>query len=95
MSPGRVEFALWRASKKESSALVKERVWWSGRPPAPCTYVQCLRDKSVLSPAQQAKLAQRLGANTHLVPLDSCHLAPLDQPNEIATLLNQIALNVK
>src|SRR5262249_16758699 len=80
---------------KESSALVREPVRWSGRPPAPCTYVKCLRDQGPLSPRHQDRMAANLASGVKVVALDTCHYAMLDRTGELAAARNQIARNAK
>jgi pimeloyl-ACP methyl ester carboxylesterase len=94
MDPARVSRACDRLTK-ESSALVREPVRWSGRPPAPCTYLKCLRDQGPLSPRYQDRMAANLGDAVKVVALDACHYAMLDRPGEVAAALNQIARDAK
>jgi pimeloyl-ACP methyl ester carboxylesterase len=94
IDPARVSRACDRLTK-ESSALVQEPVRWSGRPPAPCTYIKCLRDRGPLSPPHQERMAANLGTGVSVVALDSCHYAMLDRPAEVAAVLNQIAGDAK
>ena len=76
---------------RESSALVREPVHWSGRVPSSCTYIKCLRDRGPLSPRHQERMAANLGAGVRVVAIDACHYAMLDRPGEVAAALNQIA----
>ena len=94
MHPGRANRACDRLTK-ESSALVREPVRWSGRPPAPCTYIKCLRDQGPLSPRHQERMAANLGEGVNVVALDACHYAMLDRTAELAAALNQIARDAK
>jgi pimeloyl-ACP methyl ester carboxylesterase len=94
MPPARVRQACDRLTP-ESSALVQEPVQWSGRPPAACTYVKCLRDQGPLSPRHQERMAANLGSGVKVVALDTCHYAMLDRTGELAAALNQIARSAK
>lgn len=89
MDPARVSRACDRLTK-ESAAVVRDPVRWSGRPPAPCTYIKCLRDRGPLSPRHQSRMAARLGGAS-VVELDACHYAMLDRTAEVAAALNRIA----
>jgi pimeloyl-ACP methyl ester carboxylesterase len=94
MDPERVRRACDRLTK-ESAALVREPLRWSGRPPASCTYIKCLRDREPLSPRHQDRMAANLGEGVRVVPVDSCHYAMLDRPREVAAALNEIAREAK
>ena len=86
----RVQAACARFSA-ESRALVQEPLNWSGRPPAPCTYIRCLRDRGALSPAFQERMAANLGSGVRIISLDTCHYAMLERPQQVASTLNEIA----
>jgi pimeloyl-ACP methyl ester carboxylesterase len=94
MDPERTKRACERL-KNESAALVQEPVRWSGRPPAPCTYITCLRDRGPLSPRHQERMAANLGPEVKVVSLDCCHYAMLERTPEVAATLNQIARDAK
>jgi pimeloyl-ACP methyl ester carboxylesterase len=94
MDPARVTWACDRLTK-ESSALAQEPVRWSGRPPAPCTYIKRLRDQGSLSPRHQDCMAANLASGVDVVALDSCHFAMLDRTGEVAEVLNRIARRAK
>ncbi len=56
-------------------------------PPCPLTYVVLAQNK-LLPPAQQRQMAQRApGSDIAVAELDSCHLASLQRPRELADLL--------
>ena len=76
---------------KESSSLFLDRVEWRCDPAVPVTYVLCLNDRGVLSPAFQKQLAARLGSHVKIVPIDACHYAMLERPSEVAAVINAIA----
>jgi pimeloyl-ACP methyl ester carboxylesterase len=78
----------------ESRALMQEPLRWSGRPPAPCTYVRCLRDRGALPPDHQERMAANLGAGVKVVALDTCHYPMLQRPEQVATILNEVAEEV-
>ena len=90
MDSARVSQACDRLTK-ESSALVRDPVRWSGRPPGPCTYIKCLRDQGPLSPRHQNRMAANLGDGVRVVALDACHYAMLDRTGEVAAVLNRVA----
>src|SRR5262249_19748696 len=75
----------------ESTALVQEPVSWSGQSPAACTYLKCLRDRGVMTPRHQDRMAANLGPKVEVVRLDCCHYAMLERPAEVAAILNGIA----
>ena len=83
----------WACSRftTESKALVQEPLHWSGRPPAPCTYIRCLRDRGALSPSYQEQMAANLGPTVKMVSLETCHYAMLERPHDVARILNDIA----
>jgi pimeloyl-ACP methyl ester carboxylesterase len=87
------ELAEEAASKftKESTSLLLDQVDWSPKTATPATYVRCLRDRGVLSPAYQERLAARLGPGSSIVSMDACHYAMLEKPLEVAAVLNSIA----
>jgi pimeloyl-ACP methyl ester carboxylesterase len=80
---------------KESSRLVQDPVRWSGRPPAPSTYIKCLRDQGPLSPRHQDRMAANLGDGVGVVALDACHYAMLDRTGEVAAVLNRVARDAR
>ncbi|MDB6031293.1 MAG: alpha/beta hydrolase family protein [Verrucomicrobiales bacterium] len=88
VSPERVRLACSRFTK-ESRSLVLEPLHWSGRPPEPCTYIHCLRDRGPLSPKYQEVMAANLGSEVRLVSLDTCHYPMLEQPELMARVLNE------
>ena len=94
MGPDQVSRACDRLTP-ESAALVQEPLRWTGRPPAPCTYLKCLRDRGPLSPRHQNRMAANLGTGVRVVALDACHYAMLDRPGEVAAALNHIARDAK
>lgn len=86
----RVQVACTRFTA-ESRSLVLEPLRWSGRPPAPCTYIRCLRDRGALSPQFQERMAANLGADVRVVSLDTCHYPMLERPEQVAATLNEVA----
>ncbi|MEO1336124.1 MAG: alpha/beta fold hydrolase [Myxococcota bacterium] len=69
----------------EAPALFLDPVAWS--PPSTITYVRMMGDRSDLSPALQARMADRLGAHAKRVDLDGGHLPMLSRPNDLAAIL--------
>ena len=47
-----------------------------------------------LSPRHQERMAARLGAAVRIVSLDTCHYPMLQRPEQVATLLNEVAEQV-
>lgn len=84
----KIQFALSRF-KNEATRIVLEKFTWSGKPPAPVTYVKCLRDKGALQPPHQDEMARRL--NVTPTPLDSCHYPMLEKPAELAAIIDRVA----
>jgi pimeloyl-ACP methyl ester carboxylesterase len=76
----------------ESTSLLFDPVDWSPMTATPATYVRCLRDRGVLSPTHQQRLAARLGPRASVVSLDACHYAMLEKPGEVAAIINSIAI---
>jgi pimeloyl-ACP methyl ester carboxylesterase len=76
---------------KESSSLFFDRVPWRSDSQLPVTYVRCLNDRGVLSPAFQERLATRLGSHVQMASIDACHYAMLEKPGEMAALLDALA----
>lgn len=75
---------------RESAALVREPVLWTGRLPAAGTYIKCLQDRGPLSPRHQDRMAANLGEGVRMVSLDACHYAMLECPAQVAAVLNQV-----
>ena len=84
----KIAFALPRF-KLESTKIVTEPVAWSGKPPAPATYVKCLRDKGALHAHHQDAMAARLGVAP--TAFDTCHYPMLERPADVAALLDRVA----
>lgn len=84
----KIQFALSRF-KNEATGIVREKFAWSGKPPAPATYVKCLRDKGALQPQHQDEMARRL--NVAPTELDSCHYPMLEKPAELAAIIDRVA----
>jgi pimeloyl-ACP methyl ester carboxylesterase len=76
---------------KESSSLFLDCVDWRSNPAIPVTYVVCLNDRGVLSPAFQKQLAARLGSKVKMASIHACHYAMLEKPSEVAAVINAIA----
>ncbi|MDB6147809.1 MAG: alpha/beta hydrolase fold [Spartobacteria bacterium] len=90
LDAGRAQTACARFTP-ESRSLVQEPLHWSGRPPAPCTYIRCLRDRGALSPQVQERMAANLGSGVRIVSLDTCHYPMLESPEQVARALNEVA----
>ncbi len=78
----------------ESRSFVLEPLQWNGRPPAPCTYIRCFRDRGALSPSDQEHMAARLGEGVRIVSLDTCHYPMLERPDQVGSILNETGNNV-
>jgi pimeloyl-ACP methyl ester carboxylesterase len=57
----------------------------------PSTYVRTARDKQ-LAPKRQAQMVQRLGPSHRVVELDSGHDPMLSRPEELARIINAVAV---
>ncbi len=90
LNPQRVQAACARFTA-ESRSLVQEPLRWSGQPPAPCTYIRCLRDRGALSPEVQNRMAANLGEAVRVVSIDTCHYPMLERPEQCAGILNEAA----
>lgn len=86
--PDKLDAAL-RRFKNESTRIVSTPVSWSGRTPAPATYVKCLRDKGAMDARHQDAMAARLGIAA--TALDSCHYPMIERPADVAAILNRLA----
>lgn len=76
----------------EPPALFFEPVTYAYVPAVPTTYIQLTQDQGAWPPAVQAQMA--LQAQAKLLPFSSGHLPMLSRPDDLAEVLNNIALEV-